>query len=117
MKGTRLGKDGVKFMGFGPIFLFSALQNRVFFMNNLLFIFLIIRFQVKEACEKYGVPLGLYTKDGASARERVEKDGVKFVGFGADFSFLLNQAGAQAAEARGEDVRVGGYMEMYRGLG
>eukprot|EP00026_Physarum_polycephalum_P012508 Phypoly_transcript_12828.p1 GENE.Phypoly_transcript_12828~~Phypoly_transcript_12828.p1 ORF type:complete len:272 (+),score=44.48 Phypoly_transcript_12828:123-818(+) len=72
--------------------------------------------KVKEACTKHGVPLGLYSKDGATARERVEKDGVQFAGFGGDGSFLLNEAGAQAAEARGEQVQKSGYVDMFKGL-
>ena len=73
--------------------------------------------KVKEACAKHGVPLGLYCRDGPTAKAKMEEEGLKFVGFGADFAFLLNHAGAQAAEARGEKVSPNGYMEMYKGLG
>jgi len=111
-----LGVDGIDVAFVGPSDLHMSLGlSPLLWSNEPLFVEAFRK--VKEACAKHKVPLGLYCKDGASAKARIEEDGVKFVGFGADFAFLLNTAGAQAAQARGEAVSPNGYMELYTGLG
>lgn len=56
--------------------------------------------KVKKACARKGIPMGIFTLDGKSGRNRAE-EGFKFVGVGSDGILLLAHSEAEAALAKG----------------
>jgi 4-hydroxy-2-oxoheptanedioate aldolase len=72
---------------------------------------------VKDACAKRGLPLGIYSRDAAGARKRIEEEGFRFVGIGSDAMALLTRAGDEASVARGEAPPAAGWADTFKGVG
>lgn len=68
---------------------------------------------VLAACKAHGLPAGILSGDGPTAKARVN-EGFSFVGMGSDANLLLRTAGLNAAEVTGEPEPPGSWASVVR---
>jgi 4-hydroxy-2-oxoheptanedioate aldolase len=72
--------------------------------------------KVRAACDRKGIPLGVYCLDSESAKKRITEK-FTFVGIGSDGHFMLTHAGVVAGEVREEKQQPEDWAGTLRGLG